>query len=58
LNGQPSSFVVSALDDEEGWAQVVAPGNDALGVLLAVEEQAVLAVAFGRHAAVASNPPA
>ncbi len=46
LNGQPRSFVVSALDDQQGWAQVVVPGNIALKVSLALDEQSVLAVAY------------
>jgi phosphopantetheinyl transferase len=47
LNGQPKSFIVNALDDQRGWAHVVAPGAAALGVLLAVEQQSVFAVALG-----------
>jgi len=46
LNGQPRSFVVSAMDDQQGWAQVVVPGNVALNVSLAFDEQSVLAVAY------------
>lgn len=46
LNGQPRSFVVSAMDDQQGWAQVVVPGNIALSVSLALDEQSVLAVAY------------
>jgi len=55
LNGQPKSFVVSALDDRQGWAHVVAPTQTALGVLLAVEQESVLAVAFNGSSALASN---
>jgi acyl transferase domain-containing protein/phosphopantetheinyl transferase len=47
LNGQPRSFVVSALDDQQGWAQVVVPGNVAISVALALDQQSVLAVAYG-----------
>jgi len=46
LNGQPRSFVVSALDDAQGWSQVVVPGDVALNVALAVDDQSVLAVAY------------
>ena len=46
LNGRPRSFVVSALDDQQGWACVVVPGDVALSVSLAVHEQSVLAVAY------------
>jgi acyl transferase domain-containing protein/phosphopantetheinyl transferase len=57
LDGAPKSFVVSALDDRQGWAHVLA-GETALGVLLAVEQESVLAVAFGREAADGSTGPA
>ena len=43
---QPRSFVVSAMNDQEGWAQVTVPGNIALNVSLAVDQQSVLAVAY------------
>ncbi len=46
LNGQPRSFVVSAMDDQQGWAQVIVPGDIALNVSLALDEQSVLAVAY------------
>jgi acyl transferase domain-containing protein/phosphopantetheinyl transferase len=46
LNGRPRSFVVSAMNDQEGWAQVTVPGNIALNVALAVDQQSVLAVAY------------
>jgi hypothetical protein len=34
------------LDDQQGWACVVVPGDVALSVSLAVHEQSVLAVAY------------
>ena len=46
LNGKPRSFLVSAMDDQQGWAQVIVPGNIALDVSLARDEQSVLAVAY------------
>ena len=50
LNGQPRSFVVSALDDRQGWSRVVVPGDIALSVSLAVDDQSVLAVAYADQA--------
>ncbi len=50
LNGQPRSFVVSALDDQQGWSQVIVPGDIALSVSLAVDDQSVLAVAYADQA--------
>jgi acyl transferase domain-containing protein/phosphopantetheinyl transferase len=46
LKGQPRSFVVSAMDVQQGWANVLAPGHIALYVSLGHYEGAVLAVAF------------
>lgn len=46
LNGQPQSFVVSDLDDRQGWSRVVVPGDIALNVSLAVDDDSVLAVAY------------
>ncbi len=57
LNGQPQSFVVSALDDRQGWAHVIVPGAAMLGVHLAVEQEFVLAVAFGEVMAGGPLPP-
>jgi acyl transferase domain-containing protein/phosphopantetheinyl transferase len=50
LNGQPRSFVVSELDDQQGWSRVVVPGDIALSVALAVDDQSVLAVAYADQA--------
>ena len=50
LNGQPLSFVVSALDDDQGWSCVIVPGDIALSVSLAVDDQSVLAVAYADEA--------
>jgi acyl transferase domain-containing protein/phosphopantetheinyl transferase len=50
LNGQPKLFVVSALDDQHGWSRVVVPGDIALSVSLAVDDQSILAVAYADQA--------
>jgi acyl transferase domain-containing protein/phosphopantetheinyl transferase len=50
LNGQPRSFVVSDLDDQQGWSRVVVPGDFAVNVSLAVHDQSVLAVAYADQA--------
>jgi len=50
LNGQPRSFVVSALDDQQGWSRVIVPGDIALSVSLAIDDQSILAVAYADQA--------
>jgi phosphopantetheinyl transferase len=46
LNGQPGSFIVSALDDEQGFSRVVVPGDTEISVSLAADGECILAVAF------------